>query len=89
MRYRVYSGPPGAERLSALDKDRMLFKEFDTLDAALGWARHLTASGRVPLLIEGDDGTRLDRRAIAAAQVVTTGLAQDAPSRTGSDRSTA
>jgi hypothetical protein len=45
----------------------MLFKEFDTLDGALGWARHLTASGRVPLSIEGDDGTRLDKRDIAAA----------------------
>jgi hypothetical protein len=45
----------------------MLFKEADTLDAALGWARHLSASGRVPLLIEGDDGTRLDKQAIAAA----------------------
>jgi hypothetical protein len=45
----------------------MLFKECDTLDAALGWARHLTATGRVPLLIEGDDGTRLDKRKIAAA----------------------
>jgi hypothetical protein len=28
---------------------------------------HLAASGRVPLLIEGDDGTRLDKQAIAAA----------------------
>jgi hypothetical protein len=45
----------------------MLFKEFDTLDAALAWARHLAASGRVPLLIEDDDGTRLDKQAIAAA----------------------
>jgi hypothetical protein len=45
----------------------MLFKEFDALDAALSWGRHLVASGRVPLLIEGDDGTRLDKRDIAAA----------------------
>jgi hypothetical protein len=45
----------------------MLFREFDGLDAALGWARHLSASGRVPLLIEGDDGTRLDKQDIAAA----------------------
>jgi hypothetical protein len=45
----------------------MLFKEFDTLEAALGWGRHLAASGRVPLMIEGDDGTRLDKRDIAAA----------------------
>ena len=45
----------------------MLFKEFDDLDAALGWAGHLGDSGRVPLLIEGDDGTRLNKLDIAAA----------------------
>ena len=45
----------------------MLFKECDTLDTAFGWARHLSATGRVPLLIEGDDGTRLDKQDIAAA----------------------
>jgi hypothetical protein len=45
----------------------MLFKEFDTLDGALSWGRHLVASGRAPLLIEGDDGTRLDKQDIAAA----------------------
>jgi hypothetical protein len=67
MRYRVYSGPRGSAAVSPLDRDRMLFKEFGTLDGALGWARHLTASGRVPLSIEGDDGTRLDKRDIAAA----------------------
>jgi hypothetical protein len=67
MRYRVYSGPRGSAAISPLDRERMLFKEFDTLDGALGWARHLSASGRVPLLIEGDDGTRLDKPDIAAA----------------------
>ncbi len=45
----------------------MLYKEFDTLDAALGWARHLAASGRVAMLIEGDGGKRLSKREIAAA----------------------
>ncbi len=49
MRYRVYSGPRGSAMHSPLDKERMLFKEFDTLDAAFGWARHLAGSGRVPL----------------------------------------
>jgi hypothetical protein len=67
MRYRVYFGPRGSAAISPLDVERMLFRECDSLDAALGWARHLTASGRVPLLIEGDDGTRLDKRDIAAA----------------------
>ena len=67
MKYRVYSGPRGSAAISALDQHRMLFKEYDTLDGAFGWARHLTESGRVPLLIEGDDGTRLDKQDIAAA----------------------
>ena len=31
------------------------------------WAHHVEQTGRVPLLIEGDDGTRMDRRAIADA----------------------
>jgi hypothetical protein len=66
MTYRVYSGPRGSNVIPPLDRDRMLFKELDTLDAALAWARHLTASGRVPLLLEGDDGTRLDKHEIAA-----------------------
>ena len=67
MRYRVYCGPRGSAAISPLDRDRMLFKEYDTLDAALGWARHVAAGGRVPLLIEGDDGARLDKQDIAAA----------------------
>jgi hypothetical protein len=67
MRYRVYSGPKGSEDISPLDKEKHLFKEFTTLDAALSWARHLEREERVPLLIEGDDGTRMDRRAIAGA----------------------
>ena len=67
MRYQVYSGPRGSGPISALEREHMLFKEADTLDAALGWARHLSASGRAPLLLEGDDGTLLDKQAIAAA----------------------
>jgi hypothetical protein len=67
MRYRVYSGPPGSADVSALEKDRTLFKEFDTLDDALVWARHLDRSGRVALAIDGDDGTSLGRQEIAAA----------------------
>jgi hypothetical protein len=45
----------------------MLFKQFSALDDALSWARHVEKEGRLPLLIEGDDGTRMDRRAIADA----------------------
>jgi hypothetical protein len=67
MRFRVFSGPPGTEQVSAADRDQMLFKECGSLDEALSWARHLEKSGRMPLLIEGDDGTRLDKRGIIAA----------------------
>ena len=52
MTYRTYSGPRGSQAIAPLDKDRLLYKEFDTLDAALAWARHVNDSGRVALLIE-------------------------------------
>jgi hypothetical protein len=67
MSYRAYSGPRGSETMSPLDKEHLLYKEFDTLDAALAWARHVNQSGRVTLLIEGDDGTRLDKKDIVTA----------------------
>ena len=67
MTYRVYSGPKGAEKISPLEKDRMLFKECETLDQAMGWARHVNDGGRTTLLIEGDDGTHLTRTEIVAA----------------------
>jgi hypothetical protein len=66
MRYRVYSGPPGTDEVS-LVQDRTLFKELGSLDEALSWARHLEKGGRVPLLIEGDDGTRMNKREIGEA----------------------
>lgn len=67
MSYRVYSGPRGSESISPLEKDRHLFKEFSLLDEAMSWARHVNESGRVTLLIEGDDGTRLSKQQIVAA----------------------
>ena len=67
MRYRVYSGPHGTATPRPLEKDRMLFKEFSSLDEALRWASHVNDSGLTALLIEGDDGTRLDKYAIANA----------------------
>ena len=67
MTYRVYSGPKGSEDVSPLEKSQALFKEFAALDEALSWAHQLEQSGRVGLLIEGDDGTRMDRRAIVDA----------------------
>jgi hypothetical protein len=66
MHYRVYSGPKGSPDVSPLEKSQ-LFKEFTVLDDALSWARHLEGTGRIPLLIEGDDGTRMNRRAIIDA----------------------
>jgi hypothetical protein len=67
MPFRVYSGPKGAEDVSAIDKEQMLFKELGSLDDALLWARAVEKRGRIPLLIEGDDGTRMDRRSIVNA----------------------
>jgi len=67
MRYRVYSGPKGSADISPMEKERLLFKEFTTLDEALSWSQHIESQGRVPLLIEGDDGTRMNKRAIADA----------------------
>jgi hypothetical protein len=67
MAFRVYSGPRGAQPASPLDKERALYKEFDTLDAALAWARHVNTSGRTALSLEGDDGTALSKQQLAAA----------------------
>jgi hypothetical protein len=67
MSYRVYSGPKGSGEISPLAKEQMLFKELATLDEALSWARHVGRTARVPLLIEGDDGTRMNRREIGEA----------------------
>jgi hypothetical protein len=67
MTYRAYSGPRGSQSISPVEKDRHLFKEFNSLDEAMSWARHVNESGRVTLLIEGDDGTRLTRQQIVTA----------------------
>jgi len=67
MSYRVYSGPRGSQAVAPLEKDRMLFKEFATLDEAMSWARHVNDGGRTTLLVEGDDGTHLTRAEVVAA----------------------
>jgi hypothetical protein len=67
VHYRVHSGPKGSADVSPLEKSQLLFKEFTALDDALSWARHLEGAGRIPLLIEGNDGTHMDRRAIIDA----------------------
>jgi hypothetical protein len=66
MQYRLYSGPRGAEPIRAIEKDKMLFKSFASLDEALAFAQHLDRSGQVALLIEGDDGSSYGRNEIAA-----------------------
>jgi hypothetical protein len=50
-----------------MEKDRLLFKEYATLDEALNWARHVNGQGGVALLIEGDDGTSMSKRDIVTA----------------------
>jgi hypothetical protein len=67
MTYKVFTGPPGSPPISPLEKDHWLYKEFADLDQALAWAQHAKQKGLVPLLIEGDDGTSLDRKAVATA----------------------
>ena len=67
MQYRVYSGPKGSGEISPMAKEQMLFKELPTIDEAMSWARHLKQTGRVPLLIEGDDETRMNKREIDEA----------------------
>lgn len=53
MTYRTYSGPRGSESIAPLDKDRLLYKEFETLDTALAWARHVNNRGRVAVADRG------------------------------------
>ena len=65
--YRAYSGPRGAQMPSPLEKTKMLYKEFSSLDDAMAWARHVNGSGRVALLIESDGGTSLNKEDIVRA----------------------
>jgi hypothetical protein len=67
MTYKVFTGAPGSEAISPLEKDRWLFKEFGDLDEALAFAQAVKRRGAVPLLIEGDDGTRMSKYEIADA----------------------
>ena len=67
MTYRVYSGPRGSK--SSLRRRRIAISSRSSacLDEAMSWARHINNSGRVALLIEGDDGTRLTKQQIVTA----------------------
>ena len=70
MRYRVFSGPPGSGAVSPLEKQRLLFKEFDSLDGALGWARHLQEHGRVALPLWGRFPKQVVRKGVAEDAVL-------------------
>lgn len=63
--FRVYSGPRGSEAIKSTEKSRHLYKEFENLDQAIDWAHHVKKTGHTTLLIEGDDGTRLDKQDLA------------------------
>lgn len=63
--FRVYSGPRGSAPISPVEKSRHLYKEFSSLDEAMGWAHHVKDTGRTALLIEGDDGTHIDMRKLS------------------------
>jgi hypothetical protein len=67
MSFRVYSGPHGSPAPTALERERMLYKEFSSLDEAMSWAGHIGDRGLTALLIEGDDGTRMAKQEITAA----------------------
>src|SRR5262245_48576936 len=67
MTFKVYSGPAGTDAVAPINKDRMLFKEFPSLDDALSWASHVKDTGRVAVLIEDESGRTFDKREIAAA----------------------
>jgi hypothetical protein len=67
MTFKVYSGPMGTDAVSPIAKDRMLFKEFASLDEALSWASHVKDTGRVAVRIEDETGRTFDKREIAAA----------------------
>ena len=65
--FRVYTAPSGAEKISLAEKERLLHKELGSLDEAIGFASHMSRTGHAIVLIEGDDGTRLDEHEIADA----------------------
>jgi hypothetical protein len=65
--YKVYSAPAGAENISPMEKEHLLYKEVGTMDEAISWASHMSRTGHSVVLIEGDDGTRLSASEIASA----------------------
>ena len=47
MAYKVFTGPPGSEAISPLEKDRWLFKELSNMDEALAFAQAVKRRGAV------------------------------------------
>ena len=58
---------PWAPQSVRWTRAEFLHKQFDSLDEALSWAHHIKDTGRTALLIEGDDGTRIDKQQLAKA----------------------
>jgi hypothetical protein len=67
MTYRGYCSASKSPTPDALKRSRLLSREFQTLDDALGWAHRIKQHGSIAFLIEGDDGTRLSKTDIASA----------------------
>src|SRR5262249_37800367 len=67
MTYRGYCGASQSPTPGPLERSRLPFREFNSLDDALGWAHRIRQHGSVAFLIEGDDGTRLFKTDIASA----------------------
>ena len=67
MNYRAYIGTRGSGLIPSPEKDRWPFREFSDLDQALEWAGRVATRGSVVLAIDGDDGTQLTKREVAAA----------------------
>lgn len=65
--YKIYSAPSGAQTVSPIEKDKLLYKEVSTMDEAIGWASHMSRTGHAVVSIEGDDGTHLGASEIASA----------------------
>ena len=67
MSSRLYLGPATADDLKPSERSGVLSTELRLLAAAIQLSRHPERKDRVALLLEGDDGTRRNRRWIAQA----------------------
>lgn len=65
--FRIFSAPAGAQHISPIEKERLLYKEVGSMDEAISWASHMSKTGHAVVSIEGDDGTHLSASEIASA----------------------